>query len=143
MNSNEFRRRNESDAIGGSADRRRDESKPLDLSQFIGTENYYSYPKTEILLTDGFAYFTANAGGGANWFLTDFVLPISHKHSDEHFLSFTLEVINEEATIKATDGNDTVFHESKIPYTDCPEGLYRFFVVDGGDHRVAMLASEY
>lgn len=142
MNTNAFRRRNESDSIGSSTDRRRDESKPLDLSQFIGTQAYFRQPFSRVLYTEGVQYFAKNAGGGAYWFLDKCFIEFEPKFREEPFLSIKLEVKDSKATITIGDGNDKL-DSKNIPYTDCPDGSYNFYIVDGGDHKVLMLASEY
>lgn len=140
MNTNAFRRRNESESIGGSTDRRR--AKPLDLSQFIGTQAYFRQPFSKVLYTEGVQYFAKNAGGGAYWFLDQCFIEFEPKFRDEPFLSITLEVKDEKAAASIGDGNEKLLTK-EYPYTDCPDGIYKFFIVDGGDHKVLMLASEY
>lgn len=111
------------------------------LAQFIGTERYHFNPLYPWLnYTDGVQYFAQHAGGGAYWFLdivgTE-VQPLTRRRS---FLTVDLMVHDTaKADILVTDGNDKVLHRRHVDWTDCPQGVYRFFLQRG----VLMLTSEY
>jgi len=112
----------------------------LDLSQFYGTENYYRtnpmFAK-DLVHTDGVQYFADQAG--CYWFLdivaTEY-LPLMRKHG---LISIQLAVEDGIADICVEDGDCEVLVQRNIPHTDCPNGLYRFFLTDN----VLMLTSEY
>ena len=114
--------------------------KTIDLSGFYGTENYYKSPLTNCVYTDGVKYFAEEAG--AYWFL-DLVLheyrALVHK---ELFLSITLKVSRESAVIEVSDGNGSYAKPRLIDHTDCADGEYNFYFVQG-EPTVLMLASEY
>lgn len=113
----------------------------LDLSQFTGTENYYPTfmftPKLHH--TDGVQYFAENAGNGAYWFLDIVATEIYPMLKREPFISISLFSNDDKAKIIATDGNEDVIFTKQIGYTDCPVGIYKFFLTDN----VLMLTSEY
>ena len=58
---------------------------------------------------------------------------------DNPFISVEMTVFNKTAVINATDGNEKVIWEKFIRFTDCPEGDYKFFLIDN----VFLLRSEY
>lgn len=113
----------------------------LDLSQFIGTYNYYRScifaPK--LVHTDGVQYFAENAGNGAFWFLDIVGTEIYPKTKTYPFISITLVSSNGSAMITGEDGDCMEMYSKKIDYTDCPDGEYQFFLTDN----VLMLSSEY
>ena len=109
-----------------------------DLQNFTGTESWYRHNLMyETVYTDGVKYFADTAG--AHWFL-DIVdtelFPLQKEHG---FLSITMTVANEQASIVATDGDLTTLWNKDITFTDCPAGEYRFFFTDN----VLLLTSEY
>jgi hypothetical protein len=111
----------------------------LDLSQFTGTEAYHRTfmfnPK--LVHTDGVQYFAEQAG--VFWFLdivaTEFY-PLTKK---EPFLAINMLVENGQAKIAVEDGDCEPLFIKEIAFTDCPSGLYEFFLTDD----VLMLTSEY
>lgn len=111
----------------------------IDLSGFTGTENYHKTflfnPK--LVHTDGVKYFADEAG--AYWFLDIIATEIWVKCKSEPFVVITLKAHDGKATIIADDGDDHRLFQKKIPYTDCPDGEYRFYLTDN----VLMLTSEY
>ena len=113
--------------------------KTIDLSQFYGTENYY---KTFVFSpnlkhTDGVQYFADQAG--AFWFL-DIVATEIYPFSDKYpFMTIYLTVKNGKAEIIVQDGDISRVMQKQIEFTDCPDGVYSFFLVDD----VLMLCSEY
>ena len=111
----------------------------MNLGQFTGTENYFKsnmfVPK--MLHTDGVEYFCKE--GGAYWFLDKVALEYSKMQEVHPFMSIKLVVKNDEADIFVEDGNGDALFKQFIPFTDCPEGEYNFFLTDN----VLMLTSEY
>ena len=118
-----------------------DSTTKLDLSQFYGTENYYSTfmfaPK--LVHTDGVQYFADNAGNGAYWFLDIVATEIYPLTKKDPFLAINLKAEDGEATISVEDGDLKLLFSKHIAHTDCPSGLYEFFLTDN----VFMLTSEY
>lgn len=115
----------------------------MDLSQFYGTEKYW---KTNIFTpqlkhTDGVQYFADT--GGCFWFLDIVASEIYPLLNKEPFIGIKLIVGSNQsetdAVIVATDGNEDVIFRKLIPHTDCPVGVYEFFLTDN----VLMLTSEY
>lgn len=112
----------------------------LDLSQFYGTEKYW---RTHMMLTpdlvhtDGVQYFADEAG--AYWFLDIVATEFYPLTEHEPFLSIQLVVEGGIADICVEDGDCKVLKQKHIALTDCPDGLYKFFLTDN----VLMLNSEY
>ena len=114
-----------------------------ELQQFTGTELWHRNPLYKnMLYTDGVKYFAEEAG--AYWFL-DIVgteyhpQTVGERPKWDYFLSIKLVVDGSKGVITVTDGNYTTFAERKVPYTDCPEGTWRFYLTDN----VLLLPSEY
>ena len=112
----------------------------LDLSQFFGTENYYRTNPLfapDMVHTDGVQYFADTAG--CYWFLdivaTEY-LPLMRKHG---FLSIEFRVQDGLGNITVEDGDCKLVKQKTMIHTDCPDGLYKFFLTDN----VLMLTSEY
>jgi hypothetical protein len=121
---------------------------PNDLHEFTGTENYYKTMDKSIVYTDGVQYFARNAGDqGAYWLLDLMVFEIIPKNFEEEFLCVTIEVENDQAVIRATDGNDNRLYKKNILYTDLAEGEWKFFVEIGmvgeKEVKVILLPSEH
>lgn len=112
-----------------------------DLDQFIGTEQYYVNPLYRWMrYTDGVKYFVSNAGGGAYWLLDIIGTEFKELYDHRGFLTIILRVnANESCDLVVEDGDGTELRTRRISFTDCPLGVYRFFLY--GD--VLMLASEY
>jgi hypothetical protein len=109
-----------------------------DLSNFTGTENWYRHNLMhDTVYTDGVKYFAEKAG--AYWFLDIVDTELFPLQKKEGFLSITMTVANEQASIVATDGNLTTLWNKEISFTDCPDGEYRFYFTDN----VLLLTSEY
>lgn len=109
-----------------------------DLQQFTGTENWYRhYFIRDVTFTDGVKYFAETAG--AWWFVDDCIIEYSPLMREHGFLTITLDVSNSKAKITVDDGNDNVLATREIPYTDCPDGTYRFYFTND----VLLLPSEY
>jgi hypothetical protein len=112
----------------------------LDLSQFYGTENYWRTHKIfapELLHTDGVQYFADEAG--AYWFLDIVATEYFPMTEHESLLSIQLAVEDGKADICVEDGDCKVLKQKHISLTDCPDGLYKFFLTNN----VLMLTSEY
>ena len=116
----------------------------LDLSQFTGTENYYMTNRMfapDMVHTDGVQYFAETAG--CYWFLDIVATEIYPLLKKEPFISIKLIVgsnkSDTDAVIVATDGDENVIFRKLIEHTDCPIGVYQFFLTDN----VLMLTSEY
>jgi hypothetical protein len=113
--------------------------KTIDLSQFCGTEQYH---KTFIFNpnlkhTDGVQYFAEQAG--AFGFL-DIVATEIYPFSDKYpFMTIYLTVKDGKAEIIVQDGDVSRLFQRQIEFTDCPDGVYEFFLTDD----VLMLCSEY
>lgn len=111
----------------------------IDLSGFIGTTAYHkSSLFSKMVHTDGVESFCNQAH--AYWFLDICSTEIfEYQLRGEHFLSIKLVVVNGSAQIFVTDGDDNPVMKKDIEFTDCPQGLYEFFLMDN----VLMLTSEY
>ena len=113
--------------------------KTIDLSQFYGTEKYH---KTFVFSpnlkhTDGVQYFAEQAE--AFWFL-DIVATEIYPFSDKYpFMTIYLTVKDGKAEIIVQDGDISRVFQKHISLTDCPDGVYEFFLTDD----VLMLCSEY
>ena len=110
-----------------------------DLATYVGSENWYRHIlQRNFLYTDGVKYFCEKAG--AYWFLDDFlalnVFPLQQRSP---FLVVELKVEDGKAVVIVTDGNDQKLWSRRIPFTDAPEGVWRFYLTDN----VALLPSEY
>ena len=105
------------------------------LCHFTGTEMYHRLTLGNMLATDGVAYFAENAE--AYWLVTDVsaIVPTL----DSEFVGISIESSNNKATIVYDDGNGNILHKHKYDYTDLPEGVWEFYVIDN----VMLLPSEY
>lgn len=111
----------------------------IDLSQFYGTEAYHRtfLFNPNLVHTDGVQYFADQAG--AYWFLDIVATEYYPLTKKEPFLSIQLAVEDGIGDICVEDGDCKVLVQRNIPHTDCPDGLYKFFLTDN----VLMLTSEY
>lgn len=108
------------------------------LAQFTGTENWYRHPLVRtVTYTDGVKYFADTAH--AWWFVDDSIIEYAALMKQHGFLTLTLDVANDKASITVDDGNDNVLATKAIEYTDCPAGQYKFYFTDN----VFLLPSEY
>jgi hypothetical protein len=111
----------------------------IDLSQFYGTSQYHRTfvfnPK--LVHTDGVQSFAEQ--GGCFWFLDIVATEIYPLTKKDPFLAINLKVEDGEATIGVEDGDLKLLFSKHIAHTDCPNGLYEFFLTDD----VLMLTSEY
>lgn len=113
------------------------------LAHHTGSETLYRYPlMMRHLYTEGVHDFIENAGGGAYWLL-DIIMTepaISEGMRRESFVMIELVVEDTKARLSVRrDINDPEIFSRFIKYTDCPEGAWKFYFVDG----VLMLPSEY
>ncbi len=119
-----------------------------ELSQFIGTEQWYRHAiNRKLIYTDGVKFFAENGGEhGAYWFLDKVACEITPllKRRKEAFACITLRVNNqEEAIIIVTDGNETSLATYDIQYTDMQAGDWKFYLIDDGTHITLLLPREY
>lgn len=111
----------------------------MELNQFTGTENYHRscmfVPK--MVHTDGVDYFCSEAS--AYWFLDIVATEVFPLLQNDPFLTIYLTVKDGKAEIIVQDGDISRLMQKQISFTDCPEGVYEFFLTDN----VLMLTSEY
>ena len=115
------------------------QTKTIDLSQFYGTTQYW---KTNIFApqlvhTDGVQYFADE--GGCYWFLDIVASEYFPLSKNEDLICIDLLVKDGKADITVEDGDCKVMKKKHIAMTDCPDGLYKFFLTNN----VLMLTSEY
>ena len=109
-----------------------------ELSQFTGTEYFHrSSPFSKMVHTDGVKHFCDRAG--AYWLLDIIASEYAPLLKNVPFQSISLIVNHQKADISVEDGDCKTIKTKHLDYTDCPTGLYRFFLVDN----VLMLTSEY
>lgn len=118
-----------------------------ELKSFYGSDTFYLHPLVrDVKYTSGVKFFAENAGGGAYWLL-DILLtePAIHKQARE-FAAITLTVSKDEtADIVVTngrgpeDGGEKIGFTRKIEFTDCPEGIWKFYFIGN----ILLLPSEY
>lgn len=110
------------------------------LAHFTGTEQWYRHPfNSNFLYTDGVKFFSEHAGGGAYWFLDIVATEIFALQKDNPFMSITLKAQDGKGEITVGDGDLTEVFNKPIEFTDCPDGEWKFFLIDG----VLLLPSEY
>ncbi|PPC99614.1 MAG: hypothetical protein CTY35_03495 [Methylotenera sp.] len=108
-----------------------------DLKQFTGTEHWHPFWLGTMHYTDGVKHFANTAG--AYWFLDIVGTEVAELQADNPFISVELTVKDMKANIKATDGNGNTLWTRYIEFTDCPDGVYSFYLID----KVFLLTSEY
>ena len=110
-----------------------------ELSQFIGTENYYEISKFHVI-TDGTKYLADEAQ--CYWLL---VVVGSYLNSSctEHFAVAHLVVNDTSGIFTLDDGNGNVFARQNIEYTDFPLNEIKLYCQNDGERWVIMLTSEY
>jgi hypothetical protein len=113
---------------------------PDDQHQFTATEMWHRHVlNPKMLYTDGVQYFAENAGNGAYWLLDIMATELMDLHKKEPFLHIQMLVGGSAARIIADDGNGNEVWRREIEFTDCPEGVWRFYLTDN----VLLLPSEY
>jgi len=116
------------------------QTNTIDLTQFFGTTQYWRTQPMfapKLVHTDGVQYFADTAG--AYWFLDIVATEGYELHKKNPFMSINMEVADGKAVIAFEDGDLNTLKIKKIAMTDCPSGIYTFFLADN----VFMLTSEY
>jgi len=110
-----------------------------DLGQHTGSLFLYKFPTylSTVKYTEGVKYIMDN---GYTWFVTDMAVYIHQHLSTEEFICIKLKVNTEDnlGMITLTDGNDKVFYNKVIEYTDAKKDLTLFLT-----NEVLMLSGEY
>ena len=110
------------------------------LAHYYGTEGYFFNPLYRWMkYTDGVKFFADNAGNGFYWGLDIIGTELRQLAKVEEFLSIKLIVSDDRAVLAVDDGNDNLLYTKHIQYTDCPEGIWKFYLIND----VLMLPSEY
>lgn len=108
------------------------------LAQCTGTEFWYRHPLARACLyTDGVRIFCTMAE--AYWFLDIVATEVLPMQKHQPFIAVTLSVKGAQAVITAQDGNYNHFWKRDIEFTDCPEGDWKFYLIDN----VLLVTSEY
>lgn len=111
-----------------------------ELKNFTGTETWWRHNLNRAMTyTDGVKFFAENAGGGAYWFLDVVATEVFPLLKDEEFILVVLHSFDDKALLFADDGNGNKLWQRDIEYTDCPEGVWKFYLTDN----VLLLPSEY
>lgn len=111
----------------------------LNLSQFIGTENFHRITSRHIL-TDGTKYLAEEAQ--CYWLMTAIASHLP-KYFHDYFAVAELIVKGNSATFTLDDGNGNVFGRQYIEYTDFPLNEIKLYCSFDGEYWVIMLTSEY
>jgi hypothetical protein len=122
----------------------------VELSQFIGTEQWYRHAiNRHLIYTDGVKFFAENGGDhGAYWFIDKVACEIAPllKSKKEHFgcINLCVGVIDKnQAMVLVADGNDKQLAASHIHYTDMQAGDWKFYLIDDLTQMTLLLPSEY
>lgn len=114
------------------------------LAHYTGSEHYYVHPFTDrVRYTDGVKAFAEYAG--AYWLIDILVTqPELYEGMLDHgFIVVDLRVKGYSAVLKATteteDGTERTLYQRDIEFTDCPEGVWKFYLTGG----YVLLPSEY
>lgn len=100
------------------------------MNQCYGTEVYYIHPLfPNFRYTEGVKVFCEKAE--AYWFLTDTFIKLQRFFKGESFVSIHLRVKGDKADLIFCDGDDKELKRQHYNYTDCPEGDWHFFFIDG------------
>lgn len=129
----------------------------INLDQFTGTERWIRHPFNRRLLhTEGVEYFADKAN--AYWFIDAIALGVYGKKGPvpaaipgkNWFGVVLLKSKDGKGSIEVRDDYDehdntcgTRLWYAKLDYTNCPEGTWKFYLVDDGEHTVLMLPTEY
>ncbi len=127
------------------------------LAQFTTTETWHRHSLNRRLLwTDGAQYFADQAE--AWWFIDAVALGVYGKPGpiplavpeQDHFGIVLLDVGDGKATIQVRsdydENDDTAGHllwHTPIHSTDCPEGIWKFYLAAEGEHVVLLTPNEY
>ena len=109
------------------------------LSQFIGTDNFYRITSRHIL-TDGSKYLAEQA---QCYWLMDAIASHLPKYFHDYFAVAELKVKGNSAKLTLDDGNGNVFARQSIEYTDFPLNEIKLYCSFDGEYWVIMLTSEY
>ena len=118
------------------------EELQADLAHCNGTEYYYPSLMRNVVYTDGMKRVADLAG--AYW-LIDYVAPlVSKMYPRAGFQLWELEVTGSEAVLTMREDSDRpALHEERIPYTDFPEGRFKFYACGTPARFVIMVPEEY
>lgn len=110
----------------------------LELSLFTGTEFWHRHPlNRELVLTDGAKFFMDRAEA---WWFSDIVATeLAPMQRKEPFMLIVLHSFDNKALLFADDGDGKKIWQRDIDYTDCPPGVWKFYLIDN----VLLLPSEY
>lgn len=107
------------------------------MSHATGTETYWR-SRWGLTYTDGVKTFAEKAG--AYWFIDEIGIAFHlYPKIRKDFLSIILNVEDYKACIVFEDGDKKTIKKQKINFTDCPAGVWKFYLIDG----VLMYHKEY
>jgi hypothetical protein len=111
-------------------------NKLENLSNFHGTENYYTNPLYPFEYTDGIKYLVENGGG--YWILD--AIASWQKELDSSQIQFWMLIVNSDksAVLTCEQDNESAISQ-QIPFTDFPLSEVTLWLCDG----VLLLSSEY
>lgn len=123
----------------------------LELDQFTGTDEWHRHPlNRKFVWTDGVQHFAEKAG--AFWFLDLVALGVKGKpgivpvvqREPGGFVVVFLHVKNDHALVDAFDDvPGRCLYSESIGWTDCPEGEWKFYLIDDVEYVTLLLPSEY
>lgn len=108
----------------------------LNLAQFTDTLNWYKNPLLSYRYTDGVKYFAQYAE--CYWLLQE-INALWQRRGNESFFDITVKSKEHTADIVVEDGNGKPLLTRKIPFTDLPEGDWKFYLTG----HILMSPSEY
>lgn len=121
------------------------------LNQFTGTERYFRHGlNPKLVWTEGVQHFADKAG--AFWFLDLVAIGTNSRpgivpavqRDPGGFAVVCLHVKNEHALVEAFDDvPGRCLYSESVGWTDCPEGEWKFYLIDEENHVVMLLPSEY
>ncbi len=114
-----------------------------DFNAYTGTENYYKHWIPAFLFTDGVKAVADKLG--AYWFI-DIIVSYQTKPSirKEAFQIWQVESKNNKAVVvMKPDSDKPSLVKQYIEYTDLPEGLLTFWLINEGSTSTIILPSEY
>lgn len=111
-------------------------NKLENLSNFHGTENYYTNPMYPFEYTDGIKYLAEN--GGAYWLLD--AIASWQKEFNSSQIQFWMLIVNvDNSAVLTCERDDEPVITQQIPFTDFPISEVALWLCDG----VLLLPSEY
>jgi hypothetical protein len=118
-----------------------------ELNQFSGSEQFFKHRlSSKLIYTEGVQYLAEQAG--CYWLIDDIacvLLPnLLNKHNDR-FYSIRLLVTGSSAVITVDDGNDNLYFNHKVQWTDFPivGEPVKLFLCESDKHYCLMLPGEY